>query len=246
MLQRITGIVTDIIRHNDSNNVVTLYTRQLGRMAFLVPVGKSKSGRMRNSCLLPMAVLEADVNIRPGKELYPLRQVAPVRLWHDIYSNPLKSSLVFFLTEFCSRLLRQYPADGLLWDFIVEALEYLETIPPRRIANFHLAFLIRMMAITGIEPSASSWTQDEQFDMLSGEMTGLNPPDFLRRRILLPQDESSKVPLLLRMNLRNMHLYRFTREERQRVLNRLLEYYSVHLSLNREYKSLDVLRDLFN
>ena len=245
MLQRITGIVTDIVRHNDKHNVVTLYTRQLGRMAFLVPVGKSRSGRMRNSALLPMAVLEADVNIRAGKELYTLRQVAPVRLWHAIYSNPVKSSLIFFITEFCARMLRQYPADEHMWEFVIKSLECLEKASVQKSANFHLAFLIRMMSIVGIAPSVSAWGEDEHFDMLTGEMTGLNPPDFMKRRVLLPAEESKIVPLILRMNFRNMHLYKFIREERNHVLDRLLAYYSVHLSVNRDYKSLEVLREMF-
>ncbi|MCH5214888.1 MAG: recombination protein O N-terminal domain-containing protein, partial [Muribaculaceae bacterium] len=51
MIERLEGIVTDLVKHNDTHNVVTLFTRTRGRMAFLVPVGKSKSGKMRNALL---------------------------------------------------------------------------------------------------------------------------------------------------------------------------------------------------
>ena len=215
-------------------------------MSFLVPVSKSKNGRLRNATIQPMAIVAADVNIRPGKELYTLRQPLPLRVWHDIYSNPLKSSVLFFLTEFCNRLLRQYPADMRMWEFLSGALENLEQAPSGSIANFHIAFLIRLGAITGIEPSVTVWEKDDRFDMLSGEMTGADNPEFIRRRILIPEEESSMIPMLLRMNFRNMHLFRFNREQRYRLLHRLLEYYAVHLSLSREYRSLDVLRDLFS
>lgn len=246
MLERIEGFITDIIRHNDSHNVVTLYTRSRGRMAFLVPVGKSKAGRLRNSVILPLALVEAEVNIRAGKELYTLRQVSPLRLWHDVYSNPVKSSLLFFIMEFANRLLRQMPPDENLWNFMVQALEFLEGASYKKIANFHIAFLIRLASLIGIIPPAFKWERGDQFDMLGAEMIGSHNPDFLRRRVLIPESESRLVPLLLRINFRNMHLFRFSREERNRILDRLLEYYSIHLSLSRDYKSLDVLREMFS
>lgn len=245
MIERIEGIVTDIVRHNDKHNVVTLYTRQRGRMAFLVPVGKSKTGKMRNAMFSLLAVIGAEVNIKPGKELYNIRQPEPLRLWHSIYSHPIKSSLLFFLTEFCNRLLRQYPADQRLWDYLIQALEVLENIDGSKTANFHLAFLIRLLPLAGIEPPARTWEKDDRFDMLSGEMTA-EPTAFSRRRQLLTEEESWKIPLLMRMNFRNMNRFRFRSDERQRVLNRLLSYYSIHLPISTDFKTLPVLHDLFS
>lgn len=250
MLERIEGIVLDIVRHNDAHNVVTLYTRQYGRMAFLTPVGKSKAGRMRNSTLMLMAVVSADVNIRPGKELYTLRQVQPERLWHAVYSNPVKTSLLFFLAEFCHKLVRQYPADRHLWAFLLNALETLDDIPRGRVANFHLAFLIRLLPIMGIEPSVSRLEAGDRFDMQKAEMVG--PPDLMpewsrrdvRNGSLLTEEESRMVPLLARMNFRNMHLFRFTREQRYIALSAILRYYSLHLPIGGDLKSLPVLREL--
>lgn len=244
MLQKLEGIVTDIVHHNDSQNVVTLYTRTHGRMAFMVPVGKSKSGRMRNAMLSLMAVVSADVNVSPARELQHLRQVTPIRLWHNIYANPLKCSILFFIAEFSNRLLRQYPADPLLWQWLVDSLEQLDTLPSGHISNYHLAFLVGLLGFTGIRPEGVSAEEGDFFDMLSGEMITADNPDFLKRRSLLPSAESRLVPLVLRMNFRNMHLFSLSRAERNRLLDHILQYYSIHLPLPSEYKSLAVLREL--
>lgn len=251
MLERIDGIVMSVIRHNDKHNVVTLYTRQHGRMAFLAPVGSSKTGRMRNATLSLMAVVSADVNIRPGKELYTLRQVNPLRIWHGIYGNPVKSSLIYFLSEFCNRLVRQYPADEKLWLFLMQSLETLETLPTKKTGNFHIAFLTRLLPIAGIEPSPEGWREGDRFDMLSGEMIGSDPMVSLHVNQvkslpnILDKEESRYVPLLMRINFNNMCRFRLTPEQRYRILNRLLAYYSIHLPLGGEFKTLPVLRELF-
>ena len=246
MIERLEGIVTDLVKHNDTHNVVTLFTRTRGRMAFLVPVGKSKSGKMRNALLSLMAVVGASVNIKGDKELYSLRVVEPVQIWHSIYSNPLKSSLIFFLAEFCNRLLRQYPADARMWDFIVDSLQVLNDIPSSRVANFHIAFLAQMLSPAGIAPSIERYEEGDRFDILSGEMVAAAAPDFSRRRLLLSEDESRAAVKLQRINYSNMHRYRFTRAQRQQTLDRLIDYYSAHLSLSRDFKSLSILRSLFS
>lgn len=251
MLERIEGIVIDIVRHTDRHNVVTLFTRSRGRMAFLVPVGKTNSGRLRNATLQLLAVIDADVNIRPGKDLYTLRAPRPLRLWHGIYSHPLKSALVFFISEFFSRLVRQYPADENLWNFLLSSLEILDSLPSSRVVNFHIAFLVRLLTVVGIRPPVEGWSPGYRFNMLSAEMEPADAELFRRgpsgsRRMILSEDESSFIPTLLRIGFRNMHFYRFTRRQRQEVLSSLLDYYATHLPIGSEFKSLPVLQDLFS
>ncbi|MDE6682692.1 MAG: recombination protein O N-terminal domain-containing protein, partial [Muribaculaceae bacterium] len=50
-IERVTGIVTDIVRHNDRHNIVTLFRRSRGRVSFLSPAGSGKAGRARNARL---------------------------------------------------------------------------------------------------------------------------------------------------------------------------------------------------
>ena len=58
-------------------------------------------------------------------------------------------------------------------------------------------------------------------------------------------ERSGAVALLERMTLENMHLFRFTREQRGEVLDGILHFLSVHHAPLLGLKSLDVLRTLF-
>lgn len=245
MIEKIEGIVIDVVKHTDRHNVVTLFTRSHGRMAFLVPAARTKAGMMRNAVINLMNVVGSDINIRPGKDLYNLRQVTPLRLWHGIYADPLKSSLLFFIAEFCNKLLRQYPPDEKVWQYIVESLEVLDSLPHRGVANFHICFLINMLTLTGIKPDVK-WKPGDCFDMLSGGMIDDQQDFFTRKTAPLPTEESRHIPLLLRMTYRNMGYYRFNRMQRNRVLDRLLEFYSTHLPLGNRYKSVEILREVFS
>lgn len=53
------------------------------------------------------------------------------------------------------------------------------------------------------------------------------------------------VRLLMRMDFGSMHLFRFSREERQRILTVLMRYYQLHLPDFPELRSLAVLREVY-
>ena len=105
MIERIEGIVISIIRHNDKHNIAVLYTRKYGRMAFLAPVSKSKSGIMRSAALSLMSVVSLEINYKAGKELYTMRRLQPERMWHNILGDPLKGTVLFFISEFCNKVV---------------------------------------------------------------------------------------------------------------------------------------------
>ena len=61
----------------------------------------------------------------------------------------------------------------------------------------------------------------------------------------LGKEESQVFSRLLRMSYENMALYSFSRHDRVQIINRILEYYRLHLPEFPEIKSLSVLQALF-
>lgn len=240
MLTRIKGIVLQTIRHNDKNNIIVLYTRERGRVSLLSSAAGGKQGKIRNARLSLMAVVESDVNFKETRELQYLGAINPVISWRNIYFDPMKSALAFFMAEFVNKLLYTSDADPALWDFLVGSLHHLDTLD-KGIANFHIAFLIRLLPFMGIEPDITGYSPGAIFDLQAGEYTD----DFTRKGVYLSAIDSARVALLLRMNYGNMHLYRFNVEERRNLLNVLIKYYSLHLPIREDLKCMEVLRELF-
>ena len=122
MTEKITAFVLDVTRHNDRHNVVTLYSRTRGRISFLSPCGSGKSGKLRQARLLPLAVIDADINFRQTSELQKLGAFSLHHVWSDIYFHPVKRLVALFLSEFLNRLLRASMPDEALWDYIFNSL----------------------------------------------------------------------------------------------------------------------------
>ena len=53
------------------------------------------------------------------------------------------------------------------------------------------------------------------------------------------------IQLLTRMNYQNLHLYRFSRDQRRETLEKIIEYYRIHLQGFGEIISFSVLQSIF-
>lgn len=241
MLTKISGIVLQTTRHNDRNDIVTLFTRQRGRVALLVRAGgATKSARMLRARLSPLAIVETEVNFRDTRDLQFMGSVSSPYPWRNLYFDPMRSSMAIFLAEFLNRLLRASDADEPMWKFLLHAINALDTMK-RGISNYHIAFLLRLLPFAGIAPDLDTFSHGRYFDLQSGEFTDMPP---MHRNFLMPADAAS-IPLLMRMNFRNLHLFRLNVEQRRTLLRWLMHYYSLHLPVGEDLKSLDVLREVF-
>lgn len=242
MYKRLDCIALRTVRYSDRNSILTAYTRQGGRLSFLLPAGSGKAAARLRALLMPMGRFECVADIRPGRDILPVRDVRGVVF--PPVADPLRSTLALFVADLLSSLLREPMADPLLFDFIDHALRRLGeedgpgVLRGDALLNFHICFLIRLTRFLGIEPDWATYRQGGVLDYADGIFRQLPPP----HRNFLPPGESQAAAALGRMTFRNLGLYRMSRFERNTVLDRILMYYRTHYPSVGEPPSLAILR----
>ena len=113
---------------------------------------------------------------------------------------------------------------------------------PSPTANFHLVFMMRLSLFLGFYPNLDDFVPGCVFDLRNGSFSSVAP---LHSDYLLP-DEASQMSLMMRMNYSTMHLFKFTRAQRNRLLDVIVQYYRLHIPGFPEMKSLDVLRNIYD
>ena len=81
----------------------------------------------------------------------------------------------------------------------------------------------------------------DYFDMINGSFCEHAPQ---HSHFLMPSD-ASKIGLLTRLGYPTMHLCKMTRQERNRCLDVILDYYRLHIPDFPELKSYHVLKEMF-
>lgn len=241
MTEKLTGIVLDITRHSDRLSIVTLYTRNRGRLSFLSPVSGGKAGRMRQARLQPLAVIDAEINFKAVAELQRLGAFSLHEVWGELYFDPVKSLITLFLAEFLNRLLRATMPDEAMWDYIYESLRLFDRMH-KGVADFHVAFLSSLLAFAGIQPDSSDYKPGSFFDMQAGVFVDKVP----QHRDYLCNEEARLAALLSRITYSNVRALRLNGKLRSEILDKLLRYYAIHFPGTSNLRSLDVIHDIFS
>ena len=239
MYETTKGIVLHVLKYSDKNSIAHIYTDARGRMSFLVPQGKTRGARMRNAMFMPLSVLEFEASIVPGREIASLKDARTLFPLVEIYCDPVKSAVAMFISELLTRAIQESERNVGLWEYIAQSVRLLDAMRDG-VANFHICFLYNLGSFLGIQPDTGSYHTGYWFDMENGVFTPTRPS----RSHLRPR-EAAALMMISRMNFSNLHLFRFSREQRNAVLDIALRYYALHNSTVGNMRSPDILSQLF-
>ena len=241
MLQKYVGIVLHTVKYNDKANIVHVYTEQSGRMSFLIPAQRSRKSAVKQVLFQPLSVVEFEADMRPRSGIHPIKEAKAWYVFTSLPYDPYKSAIAMFLAEFLYRALKEETTNIPLFAYLVHSVQWLD-VCETSFANFHLVFLLRLLHYLGIYPNVESYVAGSCFDMLNGVFVDRIP----MHRHYLNRQESVVLARLLKISFENMSLYSFSRQDRVSVINRILEYYRLHLPDFPEIKSLSVMQSLFD
>lgn len=240
MLSKTRGIVLHSIPYNDTYSIVYMYTEAFGRASYLVARRRGKKSPVSKALFMPLSVLDMEVEHLNKRELHRVKEAKLCFPLAEVFSNPVKNVLAIFLAEVLLRVVKDTEPDARLFDYLYESIRLLE-YTDKGLANFHLVFLLGLLHYMGIFPNVESYRDRSYFDMLNGVFIDRIP----MHRHYLTQEESAFFARLLRISYENMSLYAFSRQDRVGIIERILEYYRLHLPEFSEIKSLAVMQSLF-
>ena len=221
MMEKTRAIVLHTLRYTDQKTIVTMFTQNHGAVSFMVRMPRTHRSVMQNVLLSPMSLLEVDMDYNDTARFQRLVDLKVDYPYQSLPYHPMKQTIALFLSEFLYYCLREEQTNPELYAYLETSLVWLDN-RREQYANFPLTFLIRMSRFLGF------W------------------PDTEEAQGVLRQGEETLVPLMLRMDFPTMHLFRFTHDERQRLLQVLNDYYRIHVPHFPELRSMAILREVLS
>ena len=240
MLETTHGIVLHYNRFGDDSAIVDIFTLSRGSVSFLVRDRRQRrKGGLHATLLRPLNVVELVFDYRPSMSLQKLQELHIAHCYTSLPYDPIKETVALFLSEFLHGALRNEIQNTGLYHYILYSLQWLDAAH-EGVANFHIAFLIRLTHYLGFWPNIKGRKSLPYFDLRDSVDTDTPP----LHGFFLTGKEAEMLPLLLRMNLHNMHSFQLTRQQRGRILDVLTLYYKLHVPEFRDLRSLAVLREV--
>lgn len=239
MLVKTRGIVLRVTKYGDAQQIVDMMTFSHGRQSFILTISRSARAKIKRQYFQPLAILDFEFDYRAKEQLHHFKEVAIAIPFSSIPFSPLKLCLSTFLAEFICFSTRNEVENEHLFQFLVYSILWLDKADGGY-ANFHIVFMLQLTLFLGFSPNMDE-NDGKYFDLQAGNFVSCVPTHSL----FLNESDSKLMRVLMRLNYETMHVFRMSRNERNRCVQYIIRYYQLHLPSFPELKSLEVLRDLF-
>lgn len=239
MLHKIRGIVLKTTTYSESSVIVQVFTDQFGLQSYLVNGVKKQRAKIPINLLQPLHLLDLVVYHKTNSTLQRISEARAMPVFQTIPYDIVKSSMIMFLNEVLFQSIRQQGADHRLFDFIYNAVSWLdesENLNP----NFHLSFLLKITRFLGFAPTLSNRADEIYFDLQEGIFTSLPPshPNYITK------EDAALLINLFTLSFNNLETLSISSANRRLLLAKILRYYTLHISGFAEIKSHIVLEEI--
>ena len=164
MLTKTQAIVLHSLKYGETRLIVDMFTRNYGRLSFIVSIPKSSKARVKKQLFQPLTLLEIEVDVRQKVQLQKLSDVRLAAPFLSIPFDPYKLSISLFVAEFLYYALRSEQRNELLFDYLENSILWLDG-QDGHYANFHLVFLMRLSRFLGFYPNLEDYKSGDYFDL---------------------------------------------------------------------------------
>ena len=252
MLVKTEAIVLHSLKYGDSRIIVDMFTREAGRLSFIIPLPKTQKGRLKKQYFQPMTLLEVECDLRQRVQLQKLKDARLLSPYMSIPFSSEKLAISLFTAEFLYYALRSEQQNESLFRYTIDSMMWLD-METTGFANFHLTYLMHLSRFLGFYPNLevrdAGVREDDVkdgfnllFDLREGRFCSVAP----MHGDVLQSHEAHLIHLLMRMDFPTMHLFQLNRQDRNRITEVLLHYYRLHIPQFPELKSLSVLQELWS
>ena len=239
MLVSTKAIVLSKLKYKDHDLIVKCYCKEFGVVSYLVRGAlKIKKGKLRAAYFQPLSILELEADHKEGRSLQYIKEIKLHVNYISLHTNVVKSTIVMFLSEVLSGILKEEEENHALYDYLEASIMWFDHSEIN--TNFHLIFLLELSKYLGFYPEAPQ-SQAQYFNLEDGKfqtketgiycVTGENLT-FLKQLLGTKFDRSKSIVI--------------GSKQKREVLNMILLYFKLHLDGFKQPKSVAILNQVFS
>lgn len=239
MLHKTRGIVFKTTDYSESSVVVQIFTEKFGLQSYIINGVKKPRAKISRNMLQPLHLLDLVVYHKATGGVQRISELKVSPVLQSVPYDVVKSCIAIFLNEVLYKAVKQQSEDEQLFDFIFNAIEWLDH-QHNGLANFHLLFMIQLTRYLGFYPDRHQGASAGFFDLKNGIFT-LWKPDHMH---YLSMPHTLNFYKLLQCGFNDGAQIKIPNDERRYLISKLLDYYAMHVESFGNIRSHEVLEEV--
>lgn len=226
MLYKTRGIALSYIKYKESSIIARIFTESFGMQSYIINGIRSKNSKTKIALFQPLTLLELVVYHNKKKDIHRISEIKCNANFHSIPYDIRKTSIALFLNELLNKVLMDEGENEQLFEFLYESFQFFDVVETN-FENFHLQFLIQLSRYMGIYPVSAVTLLKEIGHAKANDKSFVGQIDFFI-------ESGFDQHLKLNKSIRN------------EILMAVINYYRFHFDSIKEFKSIQVLREVLN
>ncbi len=237
MLLKTSGIFLQKINYSETSLIVKIYTREAGLQSYLLKGARGKKSKIKANVLQHLTLLDLEVYHRDSANLQRVKELRIAKPFKTLPYDIRKSTIVLFINELLVKVLREEQASAELFDFIYQSISLLDD-KEEKIKSFHLIFMLQLSKYLGFNPQGAFSESRPFFDMMEGVFTPKQP-----EHAYFVEGELARVLSQAKdLSVECFESFNSVLPQQNELLDKLVDYYRLHIPEMGEMKSVAVLR----
>lgn len=240
MIRKTEGIVLRTFKHQESNLIAKVFTREFGLQTFIVQGHRNSRSRAKHSYFQPLSIIEVIYQERPHRDIQRLQETKVAFGLQEVQTHPVKLSLGLAMLEIFADTVGE-EEDPAHYEFLRSAIIHLDRSDQRLIQIF-LYFLVHHTRFLGFFPhDDSDGVTKIEFLLGEGSLRAARDSDtsatllrkFLYSELIdLPHEASCQQ-------------IQFHTDEKRQLIKLLFDYYRTHITGFKYPQTMRVFAEVF-
>lgn len=230
------GILLKRFNYSETSLILHFFTLEDGFQPYIFRGGKRKN--KKGNILQPLSIIEIAAYHRKDDELKKITEVNSLFVPESLPFNPLKSGLVFFMTEVLSQVLYGVDKDQKMFSFLEHEIKWVDD--SNELTNYPMWFLLKLAEQVGIGIQVEN-KNGAFFNLQDGLISNQTPlTSFFEKDDVVPV-----LGELLTCKKAEFLATQIHKSHRKTILNHLIHYFQFHINGFKPSKSLEVMQTVF-
>ena len=239
MIESTKAIVLSALKFKDTSLIVKCYTEK-GIKSYLIKGVLSKNTKNKKfkiAYFQTFTLLDIVAKHNNKSQLNYITDINVYQPLHKIHTDIYKNTIVLFLAEILTTVLKEETENNSLFQFIENAIIWLDT--HTETSNFHIIFLLKLSKFLGFHPDIPKET-DSFFNLQEGRFSFHKPI-----ATYISGNDFNLFKSVIGINFDAVSKIKMNGKNRQVLLGILIQYFALHLPEFRKPKSLAILQMIF-
>ncbi len=240
MILKTDGIVIHTLKYGETSIIARIFTSKMGMQSYLARGVRTSKSAHKQLLFQPLTLVSMVAYHKDSDGLKNIKEIGFLETFQTIPYQIHKTSLAIFLAEVLSHSLKNQEANNELFDFVRDALLFLDrTKGP--VTSFHLVFLLQLSRFLGFQPRNNHDKHNRYFNLQEGMYQHIAEND----ETCLDKALSRTFSKVAATELTDLESLSVPKDQRKALLNRTIDYYRYHLAGMPALKSHTVLEAVF-